>query len=713
MIAWRKLTSLSALLALLTVVPVRAIGAVTRGPVFDAANRSFLPHILVGADLGELQGQSLDSIRVYADWGKGLQQIPYQVDERNAAGQYILDDGQSVRADEQPGVLDSDDELAVLLRDAGFRVHTGSWPPGVNVGQEIQLDDPVTGRRGYLYVYSFSRAPVRSKIQHMQYDRARDVAVSSESRIAFHPKYPYVMTEVAFSDYKDGGLSVNLIDRLKVRIRGRTLGNLVEIKVTEEDVDSTLIGTRSGPVRVIREIEGISKLGPMPAVPIEITMKLYPRFVRAPVSFTMPGPIRTFLNDLDVLIGIDLRDLRGGTFSTLAFNRGTIVDGKTTRAEQNVPLGDEEWVMITGKGVTFYGQLAFEKGLPLKKEVHFIDSIDGSNPPESVPGQLPEAGFKLVNWHSLEAKSYVFEARIAAMEGFPLGGGSGVFKSLENDVRQKAGGGVGPRVVIAHETGEAAEAAKLQRVIAEREKSVAIELMSMADGKRSMEQLASSGANVVALMSNVDGMSQYLADRGIRTLRASVGGSDASIPPDRVVILMQQCLDPGAKVLFPTGSGRDRSLLPAYQKAAAAAGLELHHISLDERAEVGQALRAGLAQADAVLVLPNTFWSAGEFERFHAVLEAVKAMPRPKPVFVTGREGVAEGALLGLGFSAGSSADEIAGRVLALLKGEDGSARGGSASPAMQIYINPATLRWGRFKLPIQIIKNATHVATR
>ena len=687
--------------------------AATRGPVFGGVNRSFLPHIIPGADLPRLQNAPLDTLRVFADWGEGLQQIPYQIDERTAAGKYVLDDGEDARKDERPGALDGDDELVVLLRDAGLRVHTGSWPSGVRIGREIELRDPVTGRVGYIYIFSFDRPPARSQVRHIQYDRARDVATSAESRMGFHPKYPFIITDAAFIDYTAGGLRVNLIDRLKVRIRGRTLGNLVEIEINEEDVKSHIVGTRAGPVRVIREIVGASRLGPMPEVPLEIEMKLYPRFVRSPVHFKMPGPIRTFLSDMDVLIGVDLRDMRGGTFSTLAFNRGTLVDGKTTRAEQNVELGDEEWMMVTGKGINFYGQVVLDRSLTLKKEVHFVDSVDGEQPPESVPGQLPEVGFQLVNWHSLEGKSYVLEARIAALEGFPRGGGSGVFKSLENAVAHKASDGAGPRVVIAHDKAGAAEAARVRKAIAGREKSATVELMLVSGGKRDLERLADSGAGVVVLQTGIDGAAQYLGQHGIRSLRASTGGSVGSVPPDRVMVMIQQCLSPGATILFPTGKGRDRSLLPAYQKAAAAGGVKLRHVLLDEKTTVEQALGGDAASADAILIVPDVFWTEGDFGRFHSALEFIKGLPKPKPVFVTGREGVAEGALLGLGTSAGSNSDEVAARVIGLLKGESGEGGGASASPAMQMYINPATLRWGKFKLPIQIIKNATHVASR
>ncbi|MCB0218314.1 MAG: hypothetical protein KDH09_01350 [Chrysiogenetes bacterium] len=712
MIGSRSQSVVVAVLAALVAL-TGAARAATRGPVFDGVNRSFLPHIIPGADLPRLQNAPLESLRVFADWGDGLQQIPYQIDERTLAGKYVLDDGEEVRKDERPDALDADDELVVLLRDAGLRVHTGSWPSGVRIGREIELSDPVTGRVGYIYIFSFDRPPTRSQARHIQYDRARDIVTSAESRMGFHPKYPYVLTDVGFAEYVNGGVRMNLIDRLKVRIRGRTLGNLIEIAITEEDVKSHIVGTRSGPVRVIREIKGFSKLGPVPEVPLDIEMKLYPRFIRAPVSFTMPGPIRTFLSDMDVLLAVDLRDLRGGTFSTLAFNRGTLVDGKTTRAEQNVELGDEEWMMVTGKGINFYGQVVLDRSLTLKKEVHFIDSVDGEQPPESVPGQLPEAGFKLVNWHSLEGKSYVLEARIAALEGFPRGGGSGVFKSLENGVGHKATDGAGPRVVIAHDKAGAAEAARVRDVIAAREKSASVELMLVSGAKSDLVKLADSGAGVVVLQTNIDGAAQYLAQRGIRSLRASTGGSLGSVPPDRVMVMIQQCLNPGATILFPTGKGRDRSLLPAYQKAAATSGIKLQHVLLDEKTTVAQALGADAASADAILIVPDVFWTESDFGRFHSALEFIKGLPRPKPVFVTGRDGVAEGALLGLGTSAGNNAEEVASRVIALLKGEGAEGGGASASPAMQMYINPATLRWGKFKLPIQIIKNATHVASR
>ena len=684
--------------------------AATRGPVFVDTNRSFLPHIMTGADLPGISGRAKTGIRVFADWGEGMQQVPYQIDERTAEGKYILDDGEATRRDEQPGVFDDDDEIVVLLRDAGYRVNTGNWPAGVSAGREVQLRDPGTGELGYVYVLSFDSPPQRSAVRHAQYDRVRDIATSAESRIGFHPKFPFVITDVGLADFTGGGVKVNLIDRVKVRIRGRTLGLGVEIEINEEDVKSHIVGTRSGPVRVIREIYGVSKIGPMPEVPLDIEMKLYPRLIQAPVSFRLPGPIRTFLSDIDVLMAIDARDMLGATFSTLAFNRGTLVDGKTTRAEQNVPLGDEEWLLVTGKGVTFYGQVALDRTLTLKKEVHFIDSVDGAQPPESQPGQLPEVGFKLVNWHSLEGKQYIFEVTIAALEGFPRNGGSGIFNSLQKSIVSKVGEGVAPKVAIAHSRGGAGGARSLQSAISAQGRGVGVELIELAGGKNDVAKLAATDASVVVLMADVDGAAAYLSARGIHSLRATSGAA-TSVPPDRMLVMMQQCLNPGAAVLFPTGQGRDRSLLPAFQKGAAATGLKLRHLLLDEKADIAGLLKSGAAESDAILIVPEMFWTENGYARLQTALAAIKSLPAPKPVFVTGRDGVAQGALLGLDASAGGDTGEMAGKVLALLTGDDSDRRTASAGASMQMYINPDTLRWGKFKLPIQIIKNATQVA--
>lgn len=703
--------------------------ALAAGPILNDASRSSLPAVIRGGELSPFIGKSNESLRIYANWGSGLQPIPFQIDEKNPKGLFVLDGIPANPPDEDPGKLDNNDELVFMLEDAGLKTHQGLWPKGYDTAREVELTDAIDGRKGYIYLFSFASPPPKSQIVHIRYDSGKDEVESAYIRFGFLKSHPFIFNNARISEYEGGklgsGKAVNLLDRLKVRLTARAVGELVTLRFTEEDFKGQLIGVRVGPVRVIRYLTASVKVGPMPEIPIEIEYRITPRTLQVPVSFTAPGAITTFLTDMDMIIGVDFRDMRGSTFSTLAMSRGTLVDGKLSPAERAIPLGDEEWVMLGGHNLNIFGVIDLEKDLALRKEVHFLDDPDTTLPPEAVPGQLPEIGFRFLNWTSLQGRKYSFDATVSALAGFPRGGGSGFYKAIHNPPKVQLGTGNAAKVALVHAANVSPSTlGAIEGALTQASKGalqgLSIEKMPIAGSARTadLDKIAQKGADLVILLADADPgeVRDRIERRGTPVIMASAGGGDAlSVPADRVVSMLRQSVTEGGKIFFLSGAAESAKLWSSYEDAAKRDNVNLVNKPVDAGKSAAQVIQeADAAKAEAVLILPDSYWAGGGYKNLKAAADASEKLKKPIPIFVTGKEAVAQGGLLGLELAQGVSPTAIATQAVSVLQGNAASAvqSSGGGSGTTEFYINVEALRKGRFRLPLQILKVANRIGS-
>ncbi|MFA9400887.1 MAG: hypothetical protein ACERKT_07235 [Acidobacteriota bacterium] len=135
------------------------------------------PIVLTGADLPRLSGTDPADLSAYRRENGDWVQIPVQVDERVdadyralypfpdknfvAGGPMVInayaDPGTLVGADTDP-LIDGDDEIAMMARDAGERVPDLSGPipdaASYDGATEVKVTDPVNGDTGYVYLFN-------------------------------------------------------------------------------------------------------------------------------------------------------------------------------------------------------------------------------------------------------------------------------------------------------------------------------------------------------------------------------------------------------------------------------------------------------------------------------------------------------------------------------------------------------------------------------
>ena len=255
------------------------IGALLALPRLHADSMSLArvadPVIITGQELAPVLGSEIGNIRLFAFDGVKKRVIPFQIDERDSAGNWVWDrvigrpdttfakdPGQTStpmmvqqhvhsRDDEDPAgseLFDANDMLVFLARDMGDRhADLSAWLHGDTV-LEIEVLDPLDGARGWVYLASFAGDPPSlSGVRYLQHSR--------EQRRIQTPSYEFTYSDIhvaCLDDLRIKGFPV--VDR--VNIRGKVdiqFGFLKDsIEFGEEDIHGYIEGIIEGPVRIIK-----------------------------------------------------------------------------------------------------------------------------------------------------------------------------------------------------------------------------------------------------------------------------------------------------------------------------------------------------------------------------------------------------------------------------------------------------------------------------
>lgn len=434
---------LLSVLAALLLAPVRGAVAETA-----TITRSHEPVIVSGEPLARFYGRRLASLRLYAMREGVLTVIPYQIDKRDADGNYLIPTGsitreirdevdlddrpeQEKRLDridefernrsryeravekgemsaaefeerkrvayftEDPDALDYNDELVFMLWDAGRRVEKARLPGADAV--ELTLENPLDGTRAWAYLVRFEVSPPSpSEKGYLTYDPGRDRVVSVSGVMDFIDDNPLILEALA-GKQPDGSFTPNILDRFKLRIKikPRPLFCL-SLNFDENNIRAYTVGYKAGPVRVIRRnvfwitIGGIK----LPFVPKAMVYYLfYPNALVGPAEVYNPFDPALMLCDGSHFVGgVDLRRQAFGTDLYTRDNpKGIHIDGVFSPTEQELAREDQSWIGAYNERdrFGFIARVAFDEELERQGaslDLVLIDDSEASQPPETEEG---------------------------------------------------------------------------------------------------------------------------------------------------------------------------------------------------------------------------------------------------------------------------------------------------------------------------------------
>jgi len=248
------------------------------------------------------KGTAPDSVVAFR-YEDGWIQIPIQVDERDVrsygeiynfldhwslndstgAGElysfleeFYTDPNTYMGPDTDP-MLDDNDEVVFMARDAGDQVLEIADPPGVVPGSraEVRVSDPLDGATGYIYLFlsagglepsaGQSYVDYQFKLQPGDYlETFRLLGINLESSTASSEYYERTFTSRWLTEVlritAPGASGVDILDRRKLRIQfsgaaglcGSGTGN----EAGAEELEGAFVANKSGPVRGIRSHMG-------------------------------------------------------------------------------------------------------------------------------------------------------------------------------------------------------------------------------------------------------------------------------------------------------------------------------------------------------------------------------------------------------------------------------------------------------------------------
>ena len=382
--------------------------------------RTLDPVVVTGRQLPHTHNKLPAEFKLYR-WSPagGFKPIPYQFDERDQEDRYVFTSGPDSELYSDDGLIDANDELAFMAADSGAQVPLGD--AGVNSVEaiEIELLDPVTDERGWVYLLPSTFSEEVSKTDYVSLKETDLEVTSSDYVFRFARPAPITFDYLAIRHA--GEDLMNIVDRMKIRAWSRVLG-LIRVDVNEEDLESELRGYIDGPVRVIRRSRNTFHIAIIPTLRTDLEAAFYRSHFDFDLTGKMPIDADTFVSSAEMRVSVDYNDnVRGATFYTGTYRKGYTFDGKPDGLPEMKELSRApyQWGAIYGFGKDgsdgWFSRMIPGPTLPSWFQPFIEDDAERDDRPERVPG-VNNIGFfsdtmKKMKKGPFSIRSYLFRLR--------------------------------------------------------------------------------------------------------------------------------------------------------------------------------------------------------------------------------------------------------------------------------------------------------------
>ena len=363
--------------------------------------------------LSSLVGKKIEFVRMYAFSDGVFGPIPFQIDEKDTQGNKIFPDGESANPQDANGLVDKGEELVFMVRDSGDRISKDVFPQGVEAWEELELEDPLTKGKGWVYLlYSESNPPPLSTEDYIVYEPKQKCPGEGDCQVMkskymedhFYPMSPYFDVKsydnIGFAHQfmatlpEAGGTHTDYVDRLKGRVTMAFLFGLLKFRVDESSVNFHEAAYKDGPVRLVRNIQIIINLPlGMKAPGIAVDLLWYDTIVDVPMVIDLPFNPGYLYTYMQLVVA---EDHAPGAIGMKVYNsnnlEGFVVDGRTSPQEDDRWNNERDtWRLLTGPQGTTMNRSFWDQDYLKQMEwvkVDYIDDIHRKDPPESEPGEL-------------------------------------------------------------------------------------------------------------------------------------------------------------------------------------------------------------------------------------------------------------------------------------------------------------------------------------
>ncbi len=213
------------------------------------------PVIIKGYQIRKALNYRTEAYQVFATDAQGTAHpIPFQIDEVNNLGDYVLDQGNKPNSASSNGVFDFYDELTIMGNDVGANTMPKKFmggPPDTLYQVDISL--PEKKLKGSIFIGIFYKdLPKKTKQKYVIFDENGHSIKTSSYQYRFDPKNYLVVSEI-----EKVGLSGlpnrKIIDSSTFYMQA-DLKYFLTVRANHRSVNSYLESYKSGPIRTIIRI---------------------------------------------------------------------------------------------------------------------------------------------------------------------------------------------------------------------------------------------------------------------------------------------------------------------------------------------------------------------------------------------------------------------------------------------------------------------------
>jgi hypothetical protein len=374
----------------------------------DSPGSAWRTVVLKGAAMPQFVGSPESHLEVLALHDGRFAPIPFQVDEVLPDGRYTLPAGPEPLADDSPGILDRDDEIAMMLSDLGDRASPPprELPPDAF---EIETLDAASGARRYAYIAAVP-SPRLSPVSYVSYDPVHSRVTGGSYRMTFRGDFPI---DLALKD-GDGNLSPSLIEGSQVQVTARVL-MLFKLRLGANGVTNRVLAWHTGPIRLIRRVSHSVKLIFGIKTPPVLSEEIFYREC-AQDSFVarVPWVPRLFFDDMRVRTWLDFTGLDGFALSWPGMEwRGLAPKAASAAlaAEIRTDPPEVKWLALKGGSKIVMQTFAPSPDFAiLRRRLYYCDGAATTNTSPQTSsdctGAALQIGYLMTGWENLAAGTH-------------------------------------------------------------------------------------------------------------------------------------------------------------------------------------------------------------------------------------------------------------------------------------------------------------------
>ncbi|SME96805.1 hypothetical protein [Pseudobacteriovorax antillogorgiicola] len=213
------------------------------------------PIVIKAKDIARASRYPLNFYRLYRSSADGTAvPIPFQIDEVNEVGDYVLDQGVQPNIKTSNGYFDHIDELSLMGDDVGPKIPPSRWngpKPQIVFEINFQLaqnsDESVKEGAVYLGIF-FSGAPELSTKKYVVFNLDQDLIKTSRYEYVFDKKNYLVVKHIDM--LRNDQDPVRMIDSSTFYMKA-DLKYFLTVDANHRSVNSSLEAYKTGPVRTI------------------------------------------------------------------------------------------------------------------------------------------------------------------------------------------------------------------------------------------------------------------------------------------------------------------------------------------------------------------------------------------------------------------------------------------------------------------------------